>query len=309
MTGDDIVNDPTTFTIFATWVSDNALSYNNNNSHSHNDNNKTTTAIKPPTLRTRFRRTITRSVNKLERTYIYGWTPALHTIILAIEMAVISQVVRRYDHYFETKPILTMMVTNSILGGIADTVAQSVTAIRRRSAARNPKTSDTLLKAIELSEKLPHYGHELIPTDTRNPTLPSTFDFSRLTRFMSYGFLIAPIQFRWLQFLQRTFPLTATSAAGPALKRVAVDQGVFAPVGLLAFFSYMTFAEGGGIKDLRGRLEKLYIPTIKANYLLWPAVQWLNFRVVPLQFQLPFVSTVGIVWGTYLSITNSSIEG
>ena len=29
-------------------------------------------------------------------------------------MAIVAQVVRRYDHYFDTRPILTMMVTNSV---------------------------------------------------------------------------------------------------------------------------------------------------------------------------------------------------
>jgi hypothetical protein len=30
----------------------------------------------------------------------------------------------------------------------------------------------------------------------------------------------------------------------------------------------------------------VYIPSLKANYMVWPAVQMLNFRIVPLQFQI-----------------------
>ena len=70
----------------------------------------------------------------------------------------------------------------------------------------------------------------------------------------------------------------------------------------------MTVAEGGGVREVRKRLEQVYAPTLKANYVLWPAVQGLNFRVVPLRFQLPFSSTVGIAWGTYLSLANSGSE-
>ena len=33
-------------------------------------------------------------------------------------------------------------------------------------------------------------------------------------------------------------------------------------------------------------MEQIYVPTLKANYMVWPLVQVLNFRVVPLQFQL-----------------------
>ena len=243
-------------------------------------------------------------------------------------MAIVAQIVRRYDHYFDTRPILTMMVTNSVyiarlflrfllcrlttppqvLNGIADTVAQTVTAVRRRSAApgrSGPSKSDTI--SIELNEKLPHYGDELIPTHSTHG-LPPPFDFERLTRFASWGFVVAPFQFKWLQFLSRAFPLTAASATVPALKRVAMDQLVFAPVGLTAFFTYMTYAEGGDSPAVGKRLSHVLLPTLKANYMLWPAVQLLNFRVMPLQFQLPFASTVGIAWGTYLSLTNSSAD-
>lgn len=38
------------------------------------------------------------------------------------------------------------------------------------------------------------------------------------------------------------------------------------------------------------KFQDVYLPTLKANFVLWPAVQILNFRVVPIQFQI--VSTI-----------------
>ena len=60
---------------------------------------------------------------------------------------------------------------------------------------------------------------------------PPDFDFERLTRFMSYGFFMAPLQYYWFKFLSRTFPLTKSRATVPAFQRVAVDQFIFAPFG------------------------------------------------------------------------------
>lgn len=57
-------------------------------------------------------------------------------------------------------------------------------------------------------------------------------------------------------------------------------------LGLVCFFSYMTIAEGGGRRALTQKFRDVYLPTLKANYVLWPAVQILNFRVVPIQFQI-----------------------
>jgi protein Mpv17 len=129
--------------------------------------------------------------------------------------------------------VITMMVTNAILGGVADTVAQSITAIRQR-AVRKPggvKDSDTFAIEIhELDSKNPLSNQELIPD---SKMLPPPFDFERLARFMGYGFMMAPIQFKWFQFLSKAFPLTKTSGLAPTMKRVAFDQLVFAPAGKL----------------------------------------------------------------------------
>jgi protein Mpv17 len=94
--------------------------------------------------------------------------------------------------------------------------------------------------------------------------------------------------------------------------------------GLGIFFTFMTIAEGGGRRAITRKFQDVYVPALKANYMVWPAVQMLNFRVIPLQFQIvcptfvclnianqvpkPFVSTVGIAWTAYLSLTNSAEE-
>jgi protein Mpv17 len=85
-----------------------------------------------------------------------------------------------------------------------------------------------------------------------------------------------------------------------------MDQLIFAPCGLAAFFSFMTIAEGGGKKHLVKKFQDIYLPTLRANWILWPVVQLINFRLMPLQFQIPFVSTIGIAWTAYLSLSNAS---
>ena len=103
---------------------------------------------------------------------------------------------------------------------------------------------------------------------------------------MAYGFIMAPIQHKWFGFLSRIFPLTRTSGTVAAAKRTAFDQLIFAPVGLGAFFTFMTVAEGGGRKQIQKKFQDIYIPSLKANYLVWPAVQLINFRLMPRQFQI-----------------------
>jgi protein Mpv17 len=96
-------------------------------------------------------------------------------------------------------------------------------------------------------------------------------------------------------------------------------------LGIACFFTAMTVAEGGGRRAVYQKLRDMYVPTLKANFMVWPAVQIINFRLMPVQFQLvrpylsccletysanfgtqPFVSSVGIAWTAYLSLTNAA---
>ena len=128
-----------------------------------------------------------------------------------------------------------MMITNAVLGGIADTVAQSITSIRL-AALRKPggitKDDTVAIEIHELDRKNPSNQQELIPD---SKYLPPPFDFERLTRFMAYGFLMAPIQFKWFKFLSKAFPITKESGLGSAMKMVAFDQLIFAPVGMSSY--------------------------------------------------------------------------
>lgn len=238
--------------------------------------------------------------------YIYGRVPVLHFVIFLVEMAIMSRLASKFNAYYADRPVLTMMITNAVLGGIADTVAQSITAIRM-SALRKPggitKDDTMAIEIHELDRKNPLLDQELIP---ESKLLPPPFDFERVTRFMAYGFMMAPVQFKWFQFLSRAFPLGKNGGLGPALKMVAFDQLIFAPFGIACFFTVMTIAEGGGRRAVSHKLRDMYVPTLKANLMVWPLVQVINFRLMPLQFQVPFVSTVGIAWTAYLSLSNAA---
>ncbi|KAI5282897.1 hypothetical protein KEM54_002500 [Ascosphaera aggregata] len=228
----------------------------------------------------------------------------------------------RFETYFAERP------------GVADTVAQGISAyqFRSRQIQRHQKKIDSDDKvAIEfqnLSKERPAAAAPIGEAGFVPKARP--FDFERLARFMAWGFIMAPLQLGWYAFLKRLFPVYGDATTGPALKRVACDQFIFTPIsecsnlrfgdkiakqhladqislptGLVGFFSFLTFAEGMGTDALKEKLRDIYVPTLKANYMLWPIVQVVNFRMIPTPYQIPFVSTIGIGWTAYLSLTNS----
>jgi hypothetical protein len=48
----------------------------------------------------------------------------------------------------------------------------------------------------------------------------------------------------------------------------------------------MTVAEGGGKRAVQKKFQDIYVPALKANWLVWPTVQVINFRVMPIQYQI-----------------------
>jgi protein Mpv17 len=53
----------------------------------------------------------------------------------------------------------------------------------------------------------------------------------------------------------------------------------------------MAIMEGSSPKK---KLEKSYFPGLKANYALWPAVQAINFKFVPLEHRVLVVNIVAL---------------
>lgn len=49
----------------------------------------------------------------------------------------------------------------------------------------------------------------------------------------------------------------------------------------------------------------MFIPALKANWQVWPVIQLVNFRFMPLAYRVPFQATCGVFWTLYLSLLNA----
>ncbi|KAG0043031.1 Protein required for ethanol metabolism [Gryganskiella cystojenkinii] len=113
-----------------------------------------------------------------------------------------------------------------------------------------------------------------------------------------------PVLHHWYKFLDKNIRLSSPGKS--LLGRVAVDQFMFAPCFIASFFVGQGLLAGQDLKTIQGRLEKGYPGALKSNYMVWPAVQLLNFWFVPLQHRLMVVNTFALGWNTYLSHVNQT---
>ncbi|TFK41378.1 hypothetical protein BDQ12DRAFT_626793 [Crucibulum laeve] len=195
-------------------------------------------------------------------------------------MATLS-LARAYQLSFDARPHSTLAVTGGCLNALGDFVAQV--------------SSNVVCLGREEHEK-------------RQP-----YDYVRTMRFFAFGVMISPMMGRWNTFLEHRFPLRSTLASGgkgkvsfKALsKRVAADQLMMAPVGLGLFLGSMGMMEGRSRRQISEKFRDLYPTAILANWKVWPAAQFVNFRFMPLPYRVPFSQTCGVFWTLYLSILNA----
>ena len=79
------------------------------------------------------------------------------------------------------------------------------------------------------------------------------------------------------------------------------DQAVFSTTNMALFLSSMAIMEGSDPKE---KLQKSYISGLKANYMVWPLVQAINFKFVPLDLRVLVVNIVSLGWNCFLSYLN-----
>jgi len=126
-------------------------------------------------------------------------------------------------------------------------------------------------------------------------------EFARTFRMALYGGAIfGPAATTWFKFLQNNVVLKNKNLEIAA--RVAADQTLFAPTNLFVFLNTMAIMEGSSPKD---KLEKSYSTALQKNWMVWPAVQAVNFKLVPLEHRVLVVNVVSIGWNCYLSYISS----
>jgi protein Mpv17 len=117
-----------------------------------------------------------------------------------------------------------------------------------------------------------------------------------LTRTVVFG----PAATKWYGILQRR--INFENKTQTIVARVLADQCIFASTNMFVFLSTMAILEG---KSPQEKLQKSYIPGLKANWTIWPAVQAANFSIVPLEHRVLVVNIVSLGWNCYLSYLNS----
>jgi protein Mpv17 len=112
----------------------------------------------------------------------------------------------------------------------------------------------------------------------------------------------------WYDVLeQRVFPKEPLSTKA-VLSKTALDQVVYATIMTGVYFAVIRLLEGHP-EAIMSTLQSKFLPTLAANYMIWPLAHVINFRFIPSEFRILYNNVVCIAWLTGLSfLTHSKIN-
>lgn len=115
-------------------------------------------------------------------------------------------------------------------------------------------------------------------------------ELARTGRMALYGGCIfGPAATTWFKFLQQKVQLQNKNLE--ILARVGMDQVIFASTNMFVFLSTMSILEGS---DPKKKLESTYTKALGKNWMVWPWVQMVNFKYVPLEHRVMVVNIVSL---------------
>ncbi|KAJ0962903.1 hypothetical protein J5N97_028025 [Dioscorea zingiberensis] len=186
---------------------------------------------------------------------------------------------RWYQRCLELHPVKTQVISSGLLWGLGDIGAQAI-------------THSTLKKQRLL--------HSSVEVDKE-----FKINWRRVATTSMFGFaFVGPVGHYWYEYLDRLIRLRA-QLQPKTLKfvtaKVAADGLIFGPVDLLVFFSYMGFASGKNVDQVKEDVKRDILPGLVVGGGVWPIVQIANFRFVPVRYQLLYVNFFCLLDSAFLS--------
>ncbi|CDO92418.1 unnamed protein product [Kluyveromyces dobzhanskii CBS 2104] len=268
----------------------------------------------------------------------------VHWAVLCTWIFLLLHFTSVYKAIYQSSALVATMCTNVLLFGTSDCLAQSISCFLSYKIDPVPdvvnKVTRSLVAGLSLhrSESFDDNNSDNVsifndyggqrpsleqPIEARHSNLShdwnrdsdfdygadesahELFSFYRWICFMFWGWFLSFFQVPWYKFLNYFY--TEDPTVVQVLERVLSDQLVYSPISLYCFFMYSNYImEHGDADSFQIKIKNIYITTLGCNYLVWPMVQFINFSMVPKHLQVPFSSSVGVLWNCFLSMRNSS---
>lgn len=123
------------------------------------------------------------------------------------------------------------------------------------------------------------------------------FDWHRLLRMTIVGTLYGPLHHYYYGWVDRILP---KSDGKSVFNKIMLDQFVASPLFIVSYFYSAGILEGGSIKDCNNELKFKFFTIYKADWIVWPPCQFINFYYLPLQYRVLYINFITTLYNVFL---------
>ncbi|EGC38494.1 hypothetical protein DICPUDRAFT_28562 [Dictyostelium purpureum] len=177
----------------------------------------------------------------------------------------------KYIHLLHTKPIITKAATSGTLYFLSDSLVQ---------------------------------GIEIFSYKDKEGTERPKYKLDRSLRMAVFGFCVTgPVFHYWYNLLDKWYP---KKTSRHIYIKMLIDQTTCAPIFNAVFFTGMGILEGKNLDQIKEKLKKDWWETYRADCMVWPIINFLNFKYISNHHRVNFMNCGNILWTAFLAKMNFS---
>uniref|UniRef100_A0A7S0NSY3 Peroxisomal membrane protein MPV17 n=1 Tax=Calcidiscus leptoporus TaxID=127549 RepID=A0A7S0NSY3_9EUKA len=131
----------------------------------------------------------------------------------------------------------------------------------------------------------------------------SPFDWLRLFRLASFGFLVHGTSSHW--FYGKLDGLIPGTTAAVVFTKVFIDQVLWNPIFGIMFFSYVALLEVKGLDYVIDKTKTELLTQVTGSWKVWPIAHAINFRFIPSSQRVLYINTIQIGYNCFLSLISN----
>ena len=126
------------------------------------------------------------------------------------------------------------------------------------------------------------------------------FDFYRLFRLSSFGFLVHGTTSHWFYgMLDGKIP---GKSAKVVFTKVFIDQVLWNPIFGIMFFGYVAALESKGFQYVIDKTKNELMTQVTGSWKVWPLAHTINFRFIPSSQRVLYINSIQIGYNCFLSL-------
>ncbi|XP_014250868.1 mpv17-like protein 2 [Cimex lectularius] len=161
------------------------------------------------------------------------------------------------------------------------------------------------LTNVSISVTLSGVGDLIVQSYRKHHGKCKEIDLTRTKNMSLTGATVGVLCHNWYKYLDVWLPGHTVSMV---LKKVVVDQIVFSPVMLTAFFLTLGVLEKSSWKTIRNELVEKGKILYMAEWVVWPPAQVINFYLLPTKYRVLYDNTISLGYDIYTSHIKNDLD-